>query len=574
MQASKNKSRRPARAWRAIEDCPSLTDAPWPDAIAAMDSLGRNWSSRSGAMDEGALSRCGAWLRRHAAVETGLLAKVYELDRNDIHALVHGDALPGHLSGHSAEETRRITSAITDQHAGLDMLLDVTEGLIELSPRFLRKLNALFIRPSGDGANALSPYRTKAASHAGADGRGRACCPPQRIADEVKRLIAMHEAHMRDELPAAVSSAWLCHRYTQICPFADGNGRVARCLAALALLQAGWPPLLVRDLPQDRELWLAALQTADDGDLSPLTRWIAQRERATMSWMLLGGCWDAVLDASDSEALDTLPVLPLVANDGDREDDASDEDANDDDASDEDANDEDASDDDASPRRRNLLQDLADGKLPGLSQMPVTTLRELMSSALQARDAEPDDAAQWHNEMVDTVCHIVSHPGDPRSPLFTKSRELGERLSALTDEILKEVQSELTVDSEHIEVELHNRWEGSRQQIETLAQQLDYQARWQPFCATHTLRVRACAISMDLAFVLHGTSLQSLGLLAGIGCARCCDANGRVIDAAQLLADSYYPICYLQPTDEALDLFRRWLMDGVRCGLRKFQSML
>ena len=540
--------------WRRIDDSPPLSDPPWPDEVAAMTALGNSWRRRALAMDDGMLSRCCAVLRRHAAVETGLLAKAYALDRRDIHALVRSGAPPNRLAGRDAEAAQRIAAAVANQHAALDMLLDVTEGPTELSPRFLRRLNGLFVRPHGDQASAASPYRTRAKRRA--RGGRPACCPPGRIAAEMKRLVALHDAHRHAGMPPAIASAWLCHRYTQICPFADGNGRMARSLAALAVQQAGWPPLLVRDLPEDRGPWLAALRAADDGDLGPLARWIAQRERAAMTWILLGGSWDEALAAAASAARSALPKPAVVAK------------------SDAGADGGKAATPGDDARRRQLLQDLADGKLPGLSQMPVETLRALMGSALRERGAETADSGQWQDEMVDTVCHIVSHPGDPRSPLFSRSRALAERLSALTGEVLGEVQSELTADSDHIEVELLDRWDGPRQQVDALAGRLDYQARWQPFCAAHTLRVRACAISMDLTFILHGTSLQALGLLAGIGCARCCDADGEALGGAQLLTDSYYPICYLQPDDEALNLFRRWLMDCVRCGLRKFQALL
>lgn len=66
-------------------------------------------------------------------------------------------------------------------------------------------------------------------------------------------------------LDAAVVHAWLTH----IHPFDDGNGRMARLLANLALVQARYPPLLLRSGP-DRGQYLDALAASDDGDLLPL----------------------------------------------------------------------------------------------------------------------------------------------------------------------------------------------------------------------------------------------------------------------------------------------------------------
>jgi hypothetical protein len=60
----------------------------------------------------------------------------------------------------------------------------------------------------------------------------------------------------------------LHHRFTLIHPFADGNGRVARCLATLILLRQNWFPLVVTR--GDRTDYLSALREADQGDLAPL----------------------------------------------------------------------------------------------------------------------------------------------------------------------------------------------------------------------------------------------------------------------------------------------------------------
>lgn len=66
-------------------------------------------------------------------------------------------------------------------------------------------------------------------------------------------------------LDAAVVHAWL----TSVHPFEDGNGRMARLLANLALIQSGYPPLLLRSR-SDRGQYLDALAASDEGDLLPL----------------------------------------------------------------------------------------------------------------------------------------------------------------------------------------------------------------------------------------------------------------------------------------------------------------
>jgi Fic family protein len=66
-------------------------------------------------------------------------------------------------------------------------------------------------------------------------------------------------------LDATVVHAWLTH----IHPFEDGNGRLARLLANLALSRAGYPPLTISS-STDRGQYLDALAASDDGDILPL----------------------------------------------------------------------------------------------------------------------------------------------------------------------------------------------------------------------------------------------------------------------------------------------------------------
>ena len=72
-------------------------------------------------------------------------------------------------------------------------------------------------------------------------------------------------AELEPALRATVVHAWLTH----IHPFDDGNGRMARLLANLALTQSGYPPLFIR-AESDRGQYYDALEASDKGDILPL----------------------------------------------------------------------------------------------------------------------------------------------------------------------------------------------------------------------------------------------------------------------------------------------------------------
>ena len=99
------------------------------------------------------------------------------------------------------------------------------------------------------------------------------------IAREMNELTGwINRSGVLPPLASAVIHSWLTH----IHPFQDGNGRMARLLANIALLRADWPPLIVR--ASDRVQYLDALAHSDSGgDLLPVFRlFVKSMERNLM----------------------------------------------------------------------------------------------------------------------------------------------------------------------------------------------------------------------------------------------------------------------------------------------------
>ncbi|XP_068232651.1 protein adenylyltransferase Fic [Palaemon carinicauda] len=63
-------------------------------------------------------------------------------------------------------------------------------------------------------------------------------------------------------------------------PFSDGNGRTARLLMNFLLMQAGYPPVIIRK--QDRMMYYDCLQLANQGDTRPFVRFIAHCAEKTL----------------------------------------------------------------------------------------------------------------------------------------------------------------------------------------------------------------------------------------------------------------------------------------------------
>jgi len=110
-----------------------------------------------------------------------------------------------------------------------------------------------------------------------------------------------------------VRLAALAHyKLVYIHPFVDGNGRTSRLLMNLVLMQAGYPPVIIRR--SDREMYYKYLSTANQGDIRPFVRFIAHCTEKTLDAYL----WAArEFSSSDQELESDLP--PNLIEHGDQQ---------------------------------------------------------------------------------------------------------------------------------------------------------------------------------------------------------------------------------------------------------------
>ncbi|MBS1715334.1 MAG: Fic family protein [Armatimonadetes bacterium] len=125
-------------------------------------------------------------------------------------------------------------------------------------------------------------------------------CPPEQVPGEMERLVEIHAQHEAGGMPPEVASAWIHHRFTQIHPFQDGNGRVARALATLVFLRAGLFPVVVNR--EVRTEYIRALEQADAGDLTPLVEVLSTAQQVR---------FDRALNISDE--LTSVPTTVELA---------------------------------------------------------------------------------------------------------------------------------------------------------------------------------------------------------------------------------------------------------------------
>jgi hypothetical protein len=230
---------------------------------------------------------------RKLAIETGILERLYDIDWGLTLTLVAEgftrDVVERH--GGSLDDLTRAT--LEAQKDSLQMVLDYVEQGRSLTTGFIKDLHAAMTRtqttyhatdalgrsvdlPLVHGARKSAPNHVRRS-----DGRLLEYAPPEHVDAELDRLVELHAKHEATGVHAVVSAAWLHHRFVQIHPFSDGNGRVARALVLLVLQKHRYAPLVVDRFHRDK--YLEALDSANDGDLGPLVRLFVNLESATLT---------------------------------------------------------------------------------------------------------------------------------------------------------------------------------------------------------------------------------------------------------------------------------------------------
>ena len=277
--------------WAPITD---LTETDRAAASEELPPLARIWQNIQGALDPMQVRDFNERLKREWAIETGIIERLYTLDHGTTQLLIEQGIDASLIASNATDQPPELVAGMIQDHAeAVDWLFDAVTNKRPLSTSFVKQLHQFMTRKQqfATGFDQFQnrvdielrhgSFKIRPNNPTRPDGKIHEYCPPEQVDSEMDRLIAMHQQHAADGEEADVSAAWLHHRFTQIHPFQDGNGRVARAIASLVLIRAGWFPLVVTR--EDRIRYLKALGDADEGDLSPLATLVAELEQ---KWFL------------------------------------------------------------------------------------------------------------------------------------------------------------------------------------------------------------------------------------------------------------------------------------------------
>ena len=269
-----------AYKWNHIEDLPSdLLDRKNIEIV----NIAEIWEEyREKLSNVGSFKLFNDRLRREWAIETGIIEGLYSLDRGITQLLIEKGIEDSLIPfGTTDKPVSEIIPILKDQESTLEGLFDFVSSKRKLTTSYVKELHQNLTRNQNttNAINSLGEsvkvpllrgaWKTQSNNPLRKDGMIHEYCPPEHVASEMDALIEKYDVLDQLGVSPEIAAAWLHHRFTQIHPFQDGNGRVARALASLVFIKAGWFPLVIsRDL---REEYIKSLEVADiDQDLIPL----------------------------------------------------------------------------------------------------------------------------------------------------------------------------------------------------------------------------------------------------------------------------------------------------------------
>lgn len=287
--------------WHPIEPLPDNWES-WADSeLAAIRTV---WADLRAEMGEEAATRLHQRMLTEWSIETGMVEDLYRWDRGVTETLItHGvraDRIPNNASAWSPE---LVAQVIHDQIEVIEGLFSFVKTERPMGTSFIHELHAHLLRNTPHDFE-LGKWKSVSNWVTLRDGSVHEYCPPEHVASEMDRLLELSASYAAKGIPAEIRAAWFHHRFTEIHPYPDGNGRTARALASLLLIQGGLFPLIIR--ASEKVPYIDALERADNRDLQPLVERFRALQRREVVKMSIGVPMSRVFSAPPATLDDAL----------------------------------------------------------------------------------------------------------------------------------------------------------------------------------------------------------------------------------------------------------------------------
>lgn len=297
-------------AWESIQP---LSDADLQYDFGFLDAWRERWDEFRSRPDKQARLLAGLRkVERLWSIETGVIEGLYTIHRGTATTLLEHGFVPNVIrKEHTNIDPDLLLAILRDHEASVELVHGYIREDRPLSPHAMRELHAC-ITAHQDTHFAVDSLGRHVHRHlpkgkfkqypnnpTRSDGLVHQYAPPEQVDSEIANLLQMYGVYQTSVHPI-LCTAWLHHRFVQIHPFADGNGRTGRAVMNWHLIREGHLPIAVTN--SNRPAYIHALERADEGDLTLLVNLLCNLTR-TMVHMVVG-------NGDESSAILGPPVPP------------------------------------------------------------------------------------------------------------------------------------------------------------------------------------------------------------------------------------------------------------------------
>ncbi|GHB27682.1 Fic family protein [Mongoliitalea lutea] len=279
------------KIWKGIE----FNDNWSSSDTSKFDDLAPSWYKKRKEFEEGEsgyqefLDR----LKRQHAIETGIVEKLYDLSEGITQTLIKEGFVESYISHNDTNiPPKKLMQYLHDHFEAMDFIFDLVKSERPLTVGFIKELHHLVTQHQDytEAINTLGEivqvrllkgqFKTHENNPKRDDGQVFIYCPPIHVDSEMDKLIEIYEEQSAKELNPIILAAWVHHVFTQIHPFQDGNGRIARLLASLILIKNGLLPFTVKR--EDKPAYIKSLELADSNEPQQLVSFFSIEQKKSI----------------------------------------------------------------------------------------------------------------------------------------------------------------------------------------------------------------------------------------------------------------------------------------------------
>lgn len=264
-----------------------------------LDDLAPSWFRKRDQLKEGSteyeefLNK----LKRQHAIETGIVEKLYDLKEGITQTFIKEGFVESYLQhGDTNIPPKQLIAYLKDHFEAIDFVFDVVKQSRQITKGFILELHQLITQhqDTTDAVNSLGnlvkvdllkgQFKKFDNNPKRIDGTIFLYCPPIHVDSEIDKLISIHADLEKRDIKPVIISAWFHHAFTQIHPFQDGNGRLARLLASLILIRHGLFPFTVKG--NEKKRYIDSLESADNNEPQNLVDYFCEVEKRNIEEVL------------------------------------------------------------------------------------------------------------------------------------------------------------------------------------------------------------------------------------------------------------------------------------------------